>query len=260
MFESNERRMEYAGKLCTRFSIEMPLDKELLKRYGDCFIAYAESGWDCTSRFKFNAQDHNWLDLNARLYGMEKDLEYFAGLLDNVEENKWKQKAIKRSVLMNELMWNEKKNMFCDYNFVKMEKSDFLSAAVFYPLYVGMATEEQAKKIYELLPNLEYAYGVACSQDKDLFHLQWDYPHGWACIQYIIIKGLLNYGYKEAAERIARKYLTTVETNFEKTGAIWEKYNMVTGSVSVTKEYESPKMLGWSAGTYLYCINMLEIL
>ena len=85
--------------------------------------------------------------------------------------------------------------------------------------------------------------------------LQWDYPNGWACLHYMVIKGLLNYGYKVEAERIAQKYASVVEKNFEKTGNLWEKYNVVTGEVSTATEYETPTMMGWSAGVYLYVKN-----
>lgn len=45
---------------------------------------------------------------------------------------------------------------------------------------------------------------------------------------------------------------------FEKTGCLWEKYNVVEGSINVTNEYEMPAMMGWSAGVYLYCADLLK--
>ena len=49
-----------------------------------------------------------------------------------------------------------------------------------------------------------------------------------------------------------------VEKNFEATGNIWEKYNVVDGSTSVTNEYDMPPMLGWTSGVYLYCKHILN--
>jgi hypothetical protein len=49
-----------------------------------------------------------------------------------------------------------------------------------------------------------------------------------------------------------------VEKNYATTQNIWEKYDTVSGGISVTKEYESPQMMGWSAGVYLYCRKILE--
>lgn len=74
----------------------------------------------------------------------------------------------------------------------------------------------------------------------------------------MVIKGLLNYGYKKDAHRIAKKYAELVEKNYEKTGNLWEKYDVVTGGVSTATEYETPTMMGWSAGVYLYVKNLLE--
>lgn len=89
-------------------------------------------------------------------------------------------------------------------------------------------------------------------------NLQWDYPNGWACLHYMVVDGLFSYGYREDALRIAEKYVRTVERNFESTGNLWEKYNVVTGEVAVNKEYKTPPMMGWSAGIYLYCRSLLD--
>ena len=222
-----------------------------------CFRSYCESGWDCTSRFKLDPHNHDWLDLNALLFGMESDLARFAKELGNGDEEKWLRAADERKARMNRLMWDEEKGMFCDYDFVKGAKSGFVSVAQFYPMFTGLATKEQAARTVKLLPRLEHLYGVAGSQREGLLDLQWDYPHGWACHQYIVIRALLDYGYRADALRLARKYVTVVDKVFAETGALWEKYDVVKGEVSVTKEYVSPKMLGWSAGVYLYCRRLV---
>ena len=88
--------------------------------------------------------------------------------------------------------------------------------------------------------------------------MQWDYPNGWACQQFVAIKGLLNYGFMDDAKRIAEKYVAVVDKNFATTENLWEKYNVLTGEISTAKEYKSPEMMGWSAGVYLYCMGLLE--
>ena len=124
-----------------------------------------------------------------------------------------------------------------------------------------MATKEQAEKTVSYLSKIETEYGIAGCENKDTnMLLQWDYPNGWACLHYMVIKGLLNYGYKKDAERIAQKYAKLVENNFEKTGNLWEKYNVVTAEVSTATEYETSTMMGWSAGVYLYVKKLLEIM
>jgi alpha,alpha-trehalase len=93
--------------------------------------------------------------------------------------------------------------------------------------------------------------GVTCSTPGEYkYNLQWDYPNIWAPLQYIAYMSCVNYGYLELAKKIAQTYTTHLETNFAKTGNLWEKYNGYTGDV-VNAEYHSPVMLGWTAGVYL---------
>lgn len=130
---------------------------------------------------------------------------------------------------------------------------------MFYPLFTGLCTTQQAAKTVLLLPKLETECGIACSEDRtDLNHLQWDYPNGWACLHYIVIHGLLRYGYRTEALRIAEKYVALADDVFQKTGHLWEKYNVVTGEVSTAKEYDTPAMMGWSAGVYLDCLSLMD--
>ena len=130
---------------------------------------------------------------------------------------------------------------------------------MFHPLFTGLCTTQQAAKTVLLLPKLETEYGIACSENRtDLNHLQWDYPNGWACLHYIVIHGLLRYGYRTEALRIAKKYVALADDVFQKSGHLWEKYNVVTGEVSTAKEYDTPAMMGWSADVYLDCLSMMD--
>lgn len=105
-----------------------------------------------------------------------------------------------------------------------------------------------------LLEDLESDYGIITSKKNETVgNYQWDYPNGWPPLQYIVIKGLENYGYKNEALRIAKKYSELVERVFEETNNLWEKYNMVKGNIEVTNEYKMPPMMGWTAGVYLFC-------
>jgi len=68
----------------------------------------------------------------------------------------------------------------------------------------------------------------------------------------------LRYGYEEDAKRIAKKYLDVAELNFEKHERLWEKYNGIDGAVSITQEYTTPPIMGWSAASYLYCDKIVN--
>jgi alpha,alpha-trehalase len=73
-----------------------------------------------------------------------------------------------------------------------------------------------------------------------------------------VIQGLRNYGYEQDARRIAGEFVRVVSANFQATGDLWEKYNVVDGSIRVINEYDMPAMLGWTAGVFVHCIHFLE--
>lgn len=242
-----------------RLHIDQPTDPNLIREYGQSYQAGAESGWDFSSRCGLYNHKFNGVDLNALMYGIEKNMEYFALELENGEESIWSQAAQKRAERMNELMWNEDVGAFCDYDFEHQKQGDFISLAMFYPMFTQLATKEQAAKTVKLLDKMEREFGVACTENReDSLQLQWDFPHGWPCLQYLLIRALLNYGYAEDAKRIAKKYISVADDNFETTGQLWEKYDVLTGAVSVTKEYHTAPMMGWSAATYVYCKKLLS--
>lgn len=215
-------------------------------------LATCESGWDMNPRWDFECHNFAPADLNSLLFGMENNMAYFADLLGYPEDTaQWKCRAGKRLNLMNKYMLNDD-NLFLDYNFKTGKLSGVFSAASFFPLYTKAASDEQAKAAVKNLPRLEANHGiVTCEKGKGDIVYQWDYPNGWACLQYIVITALANYGYIDEAKRIAEKFVKLVDSVFEKTGNLWEKYNVVDGNINVIDEYKMPTMLGWSAGVYI---------
>ncbi len=257
---SIDEKIYYGKYFCReRMCIPIPDDEKLLISYGKNVISLAESGWDCNSRCGLHADEYNGLDLNSLLYGMEKDMEFISGELENGDGEIWSIRAKNRKKLINKLLWDKKSAAYFDYDFVNKKRSSLISSAVFYPMFVFLPDREQAAKTVKELQKIEFEYGVASTENKDgIFSLQWDYPNAWPCQQQIVISALLNYGYKDDALRIAKKYVKLIDKTFIETGKLWEKYNAVTGEVSVTSEYETPEMMGWSAGVYLYCIKLIE--
>lgn len=249
-----------ARDVARRINLEYDDIKHEPEKYIYIGYAFYESGWDCTSRFDIvKNTEFSWIDLDSLIYGMLADLAYFASVLQNGEEKRWQEEADALKKLICEKCYDKDKGMFCDYDFVNDKKSDFLSVACFYPLYVGLASKEQAEETIKKLPLLEQEYGVACCEPReDLHYLQWDYPNGWACLHHIIVKALLNYGYKADALRIAEKYCRLIEKNYEETENLWEKYNVVTGGLAKVKESRNSHMMGWSAGCYMYCLDICQ--
>ena len=247
------------NRFCTRLKIDRPSDEETIKEYAKAFHTGCESGWDFSSRCGISQHHYAWLCLNSLLFGIEKNMEYFSKEIKAGEEEIWEKRASKRHALINELMWNDELGAFSDYDTVEKKKSSFISLAMLYPLFVGLASKEQAEKTVKKLGALEVEYGLTSTENNGkLMNLQWDFPHVWPPLQLISIKALLRYDFKEEARKVAEKYLKVVELNFEKYGRLWEKYDGVKGEISMTKEYETPPLMGWSAATYLYCDKILS--
>ena len=84
-----------------------------------------------------------------------------------------------------------------------------------------MASQYQAERIREfVLPVFEYEGGIVNTQRFGLSEdiKQHDFPNGWPNQQWIVIKGLLNYGFHTDAIRIARKWLDMNNKLFHETG------------------------------------------
>ena len=109
----------------------------------------------------------------------------------------------------------------------------------------------------EILKAVEEEFALSATEETDN-NYQWGYKNAWAPLHLITVVGLNNYGFIEDAKRIAKKYVDLVDTNFEKTGGLWEKYNAVTGGIDAVSEYGTPEMMGWTAGVYLYCKKFLN--
>ncbi len=220
--------------------------------------AAGESGWDFTPRMGWEVYNYAAVDLNSWLYAQEDQLCYFAGQLGLPEEQAHWQAARDRRAMLCRTFLKGEDGVFYDYNERTRERSTMVSAAAFYPLYVGMATEEEAAAAVKVLCRVEEPYGVACTEQNDKpGNYQWGHPNGWPPTQRIIADGLLRYGYREDALRIAQKYVDLVESCFAETGHLWEKYNVVKGNAEVVDEYEMPTMLGWTFGVYYHFCQML---
>lgn len=245
----------YVEALSERLGFEAPIEGD--KNKAEHFMVNAESGWDCTPRFEFKGYYYNPVDLNCLLYAYEKNMEFFS-LETGGDGAIWKERAENRRSAMDKLMKTEN-GVYLDYDFDGKKQSPVFSAASMFPMFVGLADEVSAKATVENLYRIETDYGIAATEKFELKgRYQWGYPNGWAPLHFITVKALLNYGYKDDAKRVANKYVTMVEENFKKTNNLWEKYNVADGSINTCNEYEMPPMLGWTAGVYLACKEILE--
>jgi alpha,alpha-trehalase len=223
------------------------------------YLAEAESGWDFNPRFDHRCGDFVPVDLNGYLFFYEQIMAHICDELSLEGADEWLKRAARRKSNFDSCCWNSKRGLFMDYDTVNERQSTVASLATFVPLWSRLASHEQADQLVANLPLFERDFGVATCEPTthgDIF--QWDFPNGWPPLFYITIMGLTNYGYLEAGKRIAEKYLNLVGMNFEKTGDLWEKYNVSTGTIDVQNEYEMPAMMGWTAGVFVFCVNFVK--
>lgn len=226
-----------------------------------------ESGFDPSDRFgRFNLDviHYNPVDLNSLLYLYECQMARIVGELEMIEQvATWRARAERRARLMQELFWDQEQQLFFDYNFRTGERRHYPFATAFFPLYTGWATQKQSELLSQRLEEFLHPGGVVTS-----FHRsgnQWDYPYGWAPLQLVAALGLQRYGYLEQARRVASAFTGLVEQEFERTGTVLEKYDVVNGTSSVSEGiefgYSSNEVgFGWTNGVYLVLKEMCQVL
>jgi alpha,alpha-trehalase len=231
-------------------------------------LAEAESGWDMTPRFGRKALNYLPVDLNALLYKYETDFAKTAHILSDIRgAAKWDDAAKLRSEAMNELMWDRLRGMYFDYNFVKEKRGGVSSLATFYPLWAGMASEQQAKLLVKALRRFENKGGLAATDSLPVGQFvlgtmptQWAYPNGWAPLHYLVVRGLERYGYHQDARRIAQKWLKTNLAWFNQDGVFLEKYNVVNPDKPPVKGvYPSQTGFGWTNSVFeRFCQDYID--
>ena len=218
--------------------------------------AMRESGFDTDFHFgPFAGSTHHYAPagLNSLLYRYERDLHDFAATLGNAADAAhWQQVATARKAAMDKYLWQPAQGRYMDYDFVAGKPSADPYLTLFYPLWAGVASADQAQALHGQLALFEQRGGLAMSTRAT--GVQWDAPFGWAPTNWLAVKGLEDYGFDADARRIAAKFMATVDRGFADDGTIREKYNMASGNadVKVSAGYTQNVVgFGWTNGVYL---------
>ncbi|HET7931081.1 MAG TPA: trehalase family glycosidase [Rhodanobacteraceae bacterium] len=218
--------------------------------------AMRESGFDTDFHFGpwgGSTDDYAGTGLNSLLYRYERDLQAFARALGKTADaERWGKAAEARRDAMNKYLWHADQGRYMDWNFVTGKASSDPYLTMFYPLWAGVASQQQARDLVKQLKLFEHKGGLAMST-RDT-GAQWDAPFGWAPTNWIAVKGLADYGYTGDATRISCKFTGTIDRSLAKDGTIREKYNMVLGNadVKITAGYKQNVIgFGWTNGVYL---------
>jgi alpha,alpha-trehalase len=219
--------------------------------------AAAESGWDFGSRWFADGRTRASIDtteivpvdLNSLLYGLEQAIR--AGChrrSDQVCAREFERRAKARTAAVDRYLWDESAGTYFDYQWTTSATIARVSAAILYPLFVGMASDSQAESIGKVTTRDLLKPGGVVTTPLNTGE-QWDAPNGWAPIQWIAVDGLHRYGQNLLAERIACRWIQNVQNVYQQTGKLVEKYDVVTvGRSGGGGEYPTQDGFGWTNG------------
>lgn len=221
--------------------------------------AACESGWDFSSRWLRESDDLSTIqtidlipiDLNCLLYHLEMTIAKTYQSLQNEQYKKFEALAVARKLAIEKYCWNEEHQFYFDYNHNTSRQTMKATLAAAFPLFFQMSTLQQATGIKEKLEkNFLKAGGVVTT--NEVTGQQWDAPNGWAPLQWITIKGLMNYQFDATAANAAQRWMHINETVFQKTGRMMEKYNVEDLDLEAGGgEYSAQDGFGWTNGVYL---------
>ncbi|MBC7949949.1 MAG: alpha,alpha-trehalase TreF [Chitinophagaceae bacterium] len=226
--------------------------------------AGAESGWDFSCRwFKdterfdtIHTTDIIPVDLNSLLHHLEFMISEGWKMRGNaVEAKKYSDLADKRKAAIQLYNWNEHLGYFVDYDHVAGKQKELLTIAGAFPLFMKLATPEQAKRVAATIEETFLRPGGVVST-TEITGQQWDAPNGWAPLQWATIKGLENYGFTDLAKKIAQRWIQLNTQVFKRTGKLMEKYNVVDTHLEAGGgEYAGQDGFGWTNGVLLALIK-----
>ena len=237
-----------------RHAIQQP---ETLYRH---LRAAAESGWDFSSRwFKYensfttiHTTEIIPIDLNCLLYHLEKTLaEAHQESGNQTQAAHFIQLANKRKAAIRKFCWSTEHEFFFDYDFVAQQQKQSYTLAATFPLFFEVATPEQAMAAEQVVKSKFLKPGGLTTTTFNSAQ-QWDAPNGWAPLQWISYRGLLNYGFDDLANEIKTRWLNTINNVYAQTGKMTEKYNVYnTTAEGGGGEYPNQDGFGWTNGVYL---------
>jgi alpha,alpha-trehalase len=200
------------------------------------------------------------LQTNCALVRHAQTLAWMAGEIGWHEESReWQAEAERRAGLIRLYCWHEAQGFFFEYQYEQRKQLPFWSLGAYWVMWAGVATAAQADRLVSHLVKFEHAHGLSQTDQSypsphaEFNALQFNYPNGWPPFQIVVIEALEAYGYAEIAQRLAHKFIQLQLDWFDRTGTLWEKYNVVAGNLDCPRErYPVVPLHGWSSAAVAY--------
>ena len=222
--------------------------------------AAAESGWDFSSRWfretnsfeSIHTTDIIPVDLNSLLVHLEETIAGAYSLkADKNNTKRFKTLAENRKKAIQNYCWNEAKGFYFDYDFVENTQKQHFTLAAAFPLFSRIAPDAQAKSVARILEQ-DFLKSGGLLTTLSTTGQQWDAPNGWAPLQWIAYKGLLNYKFNDLANQVKNNWVNLNKKVYEQTGKMTEKYNVNDQNQAAGGgEYPNQDGFGWTNGVFL---------
>ena len=214
-----------------------------------------ETGLDFTPQFGGDVRRCTPLITNSCLVQAAGALAWVSRRLgDEQEAHRWEAERSRRATLIDELCWDEQVGLYREYDFVAGAMVPVATISTLWPLWAGVPDADRAARVVAGLGRFRHPFGVTStdrpypSPHPEWDHLQWQFPAGWPPEQLMTSEALRRYGFEQEARALAVSWLRVQVGAWERTGRLWEKYNVVEGHVELPLErYRSVGLHGWSS-------------
>jgi len=262
---SGPRPESYREDVESAEHIEDLLGKQRL--WGD-IAAAAESGRDFSARWfgSTGAQAGKMgstrtssiipVELNAIICSNLRIFSQFYALLGQPEKASTtlvQYQLMKEAI--HQVFWSETHGCWFDFDVSTGKQIEVFFDTNLFPLFAGCAHDnlDGSRIVNYLNVNgiLNYQ-GVPTSLITS--GQQWDFPSGWAPMNWMVITGLKAIGQIEVAKTLAAKWIARNYLIYKQSGRMYEKYNVVTEclrSKVEAGEYELQEGFGWTNGVIL---------
>ena len=210
------------------------------------------------------------LYLNSLLYREELAMSYLCGRAGDAERAAyWKETAERLTANVRNWCWDDRDESFysVDLNLMPVDKTGtrylhknaprswpcllmrYDTWTDFLPMWAGIATSEQARKMLKKLFNpgsFLGNYGIRTLSAKERMYnmavtnnpSNWLGPV-WGVSNYMVFSGLVRYGFDKEARDIAERSVKLFAADVENTGTLHEYYNPDTGEGIRTPDFQN---------------------
>ena len=188
-----------------------------------------ESGMDNSPRFDTNS-DLYAIDFSCYMANETHFMQKIADELGDKDAAdffcQWHEK-IKSEI--NNTLWCEEDGFYYDYDIKNNCFNKVQSVASFLPIFAGVCDKAQCEKLVSHLENpdefgTEFPIPSISKKDESFGSDMWRGPV-WINYNYMISKGLTEYGFGDSSEKIKEKTLAVINEWYRRTGTVYEFYD-----------------------------------